>query len=32
VRTDIDPKLSADTTISSVARPTEVPEDSIERM
>jgi len=32
VRTEIDPKLKADITISSVARPIEVSEDSIERM
>jgi hypothetical protein len=32
VRTEIDPKLSADATISSVARPIEVLEDSIGAM
>jgi len=32
VRTEIDPKLSAETTISAVARPIEASEDSIARM
>jgi hypothetical protein len=32
VRTEIDPKLKAETTISAVARPIEAFEDSIARM